>query len=117
MVPYMHIQGAHALQMTRAAHPYTLGWLRNEVMERKHREMKKMNNKQGGGRGVAKEYRNTFEHDKMCLVNEMRAQFFKLVMRSEGTFQNFKEIRFLASNIRCQLHVEYEKTRSPLNDE
>ena len=37
-------------------------------------------------------------------------------MRSEGTFQNFKERRFLASNIRCQLHVEYEKTRSPLND-
>ena len=38
-------------------------------------------------------------------------------MRSEGTFQNFKGIRFLASNIRCQLRVEYEKTRSPLNDE
>ena len=38
-------------------------------------------------------------------------------MRSEGTFQNFKERRFLASNIRCQLRVEYEKTRSPLNDE
>jgi len=47
----------------------------------------------------------------------MQAQFFKLVMRSEGTFQNFKERRFLASNIRCQLRVEYEKTRSPLNDE
>jgi hypothetical protein len=117
MVPYMHIQGAHALQMTRAAHPYTLGRLRNEVMERKHREMKNLNNNQGGGRGVAKEYRNTFEHDKMCLVNEMRAQFFKLVMRSEDTFKNFKERRFLASNIRCQLRVEYEKTRSPLNDE
>ena len=82
MVPYMHIQGAHVLQMTRAAHPYTLGCLRNEVMERKHREMKNLNNNQGGGRGVSKEYRNTFEHDKMCLVNEMRAQFFKLVMRS-----------------------------------
>ena len=38
-------------------------------------------------------------------------------MRSEGTFQNFKERRFLASNIRCQLRVEYEKTISPLNDE
>jgi len=117
MVPYMHIQGAHALHMTRDSHPYTLGRLRNEVMERKHREMKNLNKNQGGGRRVAKEYRNTFEHDKMCLVNEMRAQFFKLVMRSEGTFQNFKERRFLASNIRCQLHVEYEKTRSPLNDE
>ena len=41
-------------------------------MERKHREMKNLNTNQGGGRGVA-EYRNTFEHDKMCLVNEMRA--------------------------------------------
>ena len=90
MVPYMHIQGDHTLQMTRAAHPYTLGRLRNEVMECKHREMKNLNNNQGGGRGVAKEYRNTFEHDKMCLVNEMQAQIFKLVMRSEGTFQNFK---------------------------
>jgi len=38
-------------------------------------------------------------------------------MRLEGNFQNFKERRFLASNIRCQLRVEYEKTRSPLNDE
>ena len=47
----------------------------------------------------------------------MQAQFFKLVMRSKGTFQNFKERRFLASNIKCQLRVEYEKTRSPLNDE
>ena len=36
-------------------------------------------------------------------------------MRSECTFQNFKERRFLASNIRCQLHVEYENTRIPLN--
>ena len=48
MVPYMHIQGAHALQMTKVAHPYTLGRLRNEVMERKHREMKILNNNQGG---------------------------------------------------------------------
>jgi len=54
MVPYMHIQGVNALQMTRAAHPYTLGRLRNKVMERKHREMKNLNNNQGGGRGVAK---------------------------------------------------------------
>ncbi len=37
-------------------------------------------------------------------------------MRSEGTFQNFKEIGFLAFNIRCQLCVEYEKTSSQLND-
>ena len=86
-------------------------------MERKHREIKNLNNNQGGGSGVAKEYRNRFEYDKMCLVNETWAQFFKLVMRSEGTFQNFKERRFLASNIRCQICVEYEKTRSPLNEE
>ena len=54
MVSYMHIQGAHALQMTRASHPYTLRRLRNEVMEHKHREMKNFNNNQEGGRGVAK---------------------------------------------------------------
>ena len=86
-------------------------------MERKHREMKNLSNNQWGGRGVAKVYRNTFEHDKMCLVNEMRAQFFKLVMKLEGTFQNFEEIIFLDSNNRCQLRVEYEKTRIPLNEE
>ena len=79
--------------------------------------MEILNRNQGEGRGVTKEYRNTFEHDKMCLVNEMQAQFFKLVMRLESTFQNFKERIFLASNIRFQLHVEYEKTRIPLNDE
>ena len=59
MVPYMHIQGAHALHMTRVIHLYTLRLLRNEVMERKHREMKILNSNQGGGRGVVKEYRNT----------------------------------------------------------
>ena len=75
MVPYIHIQGAHALQITRAAHPYTLGWLRNEVMEHKHREMKILNDNQRGRRRVLKDYRNIFEHDKMCLVNEMRALF------------------------------------------
>ena len=56
--------------MTRDAHPYTLGQLRNEVMEHKHREMKNLDKNQGGGRGVAKEYRNRFEYEKMCLVNE-----------------------------------------------
>ena len=117
MVPYMHIQGAHALQMTRFFRPCNLGRLRNEVMEHENREMKKVNRNQEGGRGVPKEYRNTFEHEKMCLLNEIQAQFFKLLMRSEGTFQNFKERIFLASNIRCQLCVEYEKTRIPLNDE
>ena len=71
MVPYMHIQGSHALQMTRSTHPYTLGQLRNEVMEHKHREMKSLNNNQRGQRGVLKDYRNIFEHDKLCLVNEM----------------------------------------------
>ena len=87
----------------------------NEEIECK--EMKILNNDLGRGIRVAKEYRNTFEHDKMCLVNEMRAQSFKLVMISEGTLQNFKERRFLASNIRCQLRVEYEKTISSLNEE
>lgn len=38
-------------------------------------------------------------------------------MRSEGTFQNFQQRRFLSSNIRSQLYVEYEKSRSPLNNE
>ena len=55
-------------------------------MERKHREMKILNSNQGGGRGATKENRGTFEHDRMCLVNEMRGQIFKLVMRSEGIF-------------------------------
>lgn len=45
----------------------------------------------------------------MCLVNEMQTQFFRFVMRLEGTFQNFKERTFLASNIRCQVRVEYER--------
>ena len=40
---------------------------------------------------VAEENSGTFEHDRMCLVNVMRAQIFKLFMRSEGTFQNFKQ--------------------------
>ena len=89
MVSYMHIQWVYSLKMAMDVHHYTLRWLRNEVMERKHREMKILNINQVGGRGFAKEYRNTFEHDKMCLVNEMRAQFFKFVMRIEGTFQKF----------------------------
>ena len=38
-------------------------------MECKHREMKILNSNQGGGRGVAKENRGTFEHEIMCLVN------------------------------------------------
>ena len=50
-------------------------------MERKHREMEILNNNQGGGRGVAEKNRGTFEHDRMCLENEMRGQFFKLFMR------------------------------------
>ena len=36
-VPYMHVQEAHALEMARSICPYTLGRLRNEVMEHKHR--------------------------------------------------------------------------------
>ena len=35
----------------------------------------------------------------------------------EGTFQNLKEIRYLDLNIRSQLRFEFEKIRSPLNDE
>ena len=42
-------------------------------MKCKHREMKVLNTNQGGGRRVSKEYRNAFEHERMCLVNEMRA--------------------------------------------
>ena len=117
MVPYMHFQGAHVLDMTQSIHPYTLGRLRNEIMERKHREMKILNRNQGGGRGVDKDNRGTFEHDRMCLVNEMRGQFFNLVMRLEGTFQNFSQRRFLPSNIRSQLRVEYDKSRNQSNKE
>jgi len=71
--------------------------------------MQILNSSQGGGRGVDNEYRNTFEHDIMCLVNEMTAQFFKLFMRLEGTFQNFIQRRSLPLNIRSQLHVDYDK--------
>ena len=53
----------------------------------------------------------------MCIVNEMRGQIFNLVMRSEGTFQNFRQVIFFPSNIRSQLHVEYQKSRNPLNEE
>ena len=90
MVPYMHIQEYHDLQMTRNVRNFTLGWLSNGVMEHKHREMKILNNNQGGGRRVLKEYRNTIEHDKIFLLNNMQARFFKLVMRLEGNFQNLK---------------------------
>ena len=81
MVPYMHVQGAHALEMKWSNRPYILGRLMNEVMECKDREIKNLNSNQGGGRGVHRDNRSTFEHDRMCLVNEMRAQFFKFVMR------------------------------------
>jgi len=86
MIPYVHIQVAHGFDMTMDIHPYTLGRLRNDVMKCKHKEMKIFNSNRGGGRGVSNEYRNNFEHEKMCLVNEMRSQFFKLVMWSKGTF-------------------------------
>ena len=85
-------------------------------MERNNREMKNLNTNQGGGRGVHKVNRSTFERDRMCLVNEMRAQIFKLVMRLEGTFKKFRQRRFLPSNIRSQLRVEYEKSTNPLNE-
>ena len=67
MVPYMHVQGVHALYMTRSIHPYTLGRLKNEVMERKHREMKILNRNQGGGRGVSKENRDTLNMTECVL--------------------------------------------------
>jgi hypothetical protein len=51
MVPYMHIQGEHALQMTKGCHPHTLGRLINEVIERKQRGMKNLNTNQGAQRG------------------------------------------------------------------
>ena len=38
-------------------------------------------------------------------------------MRSKGTFQKFRQRRFLPSNIRIQLRVEYEKSWNPLNEE
>ena len=67
MVPYKRVQGAHALDMTQSVRAYTLGWLRNELMERKHTEKQISNRNQGGGRGVHKENRSTFEHDKYVL--------------------------------------------------
>ena len=67
-----------------------------------------MNKNQGGGRGFHWENRSTFEHYRMCLVNEKRAQFFKLVMRSKGTFQKFRQRRFMTSNVRSQICVEYD---------
>jgi hypothetical protein len=106
MVPYMHIQGEHALQMTKACHPHTLGHLRNEVMECKHKEMKNLNTNQGAQRGcIGMDYQNTFDHDKMCLVNEMREQFFKLVMRSEGILQKQKQIKCVPPIIKNQLRL------------
>ena len=49
---YFHIQMAHAGQIARwLPHPITLGRLKNEVLERKHREAKNMYTAQGAGRG------------------------------------------------------------------
>ena len=86
-------------------------------MERKHRYMEFLNRNKGGGRGFHREIRSTFEHDRMCLVNEMRVKILKLVMRSEGNFQKFRPRKFLPSNIRSQLRVEYGKSRNQLNKE
>jgi hypothetical protein len=70
----MYIQGSCALQMTKDFHPHTFDCLRNEVMEYKHMEMKSFNTNQGAQRGcIGMDYQNTFDHDQMCLVNEMRA--------------------------------------------
>ena len=101
----------------KSIRPYMLGRLRNEVMERKHREMKILNSNQGRRRWVSKENKCTFQHDRMCLVNEMRVQFVNLVMRLEGSFQKFRQRRFFPSNIRSQLRVEYDKSRNQLNKE
>lgn len=78
MIPYMHVQGAHALEMIGSIHPYSLGRLRNEVMERKHREMKNLNTNQRGGRGVDKVNISTFERDIMCLVMRRENNFSSL---------------------------------------
>ena len=78
--------------------------------------MKILNSNQGGGREVA-EYRNRFEHDITCLVNDMWEQFLNLVMSSKGTFQKFRQRRSIPSNIRSQFCVEYNKSRSPQNEE
>ena len=56
-----------------------------------------MNNNYGRGRGVAKEYRNTFEYNRLCLLNQMGAQYFKFVMNLEGTFKKFRQRRFMHS--------------------
>jgi hypothetical protein len=50
-----------------------LGHLRNVVMECKHKDMKKLNTNQRSQWGyIGMDYRNTFDHDKMCLFNEIR---------------------------------------------
>lgn len=51
--PYFHIQVAHAGQLSPASRtpPITLGRLKNEVVERKHREAKNIKTSQGAGRG------------------------------------------------------------------
>ena len=50
--PYFHIQMAHAGQISHGLpHPITLRRLKNEVLERKHREAKNMHSAQGAGRG------------------------------------------------------------------
>ena len=81
MIPYMHIQGAHDLQMTRDSHPYNLGQLRYEVMERTHREMKILNSNQGGGRGVAKENRGV----------KLRTQIYGPTQNSQDKSYNFTQ--------------------------
>ena len=79
--------------------------------------MKILNRNQGGGRGFHRDNISTFEHDRKCILNEMREHFFILFMRSEGTFQKFRQRRFLPSNIRSRIRVEYDKSRNQLNKE
>ena len=57
MVPYMHIQGGQALQMNKGFHPFTLGNLRDGVIEGKHRAMKNMGiNEREGKRCIGMDY-------------------------------------------------------------
>lgn len=50
--PYFHVQTAHAGDMVRSLpEELTLGRLKNEIVERKHRESKNLHTAQGGGRG------------------------------------------------------------------
>ena len=58
-------------------------------MDHKSREMKILNRNQGGGRGVSRDNRGTFEHEKMCLVNERRGKCFQSCYEIRRYFPKF----------------------------